>query len=105
MRRDPTKREQRVFDLEAAINSELAQTGARFTVEIDETFNMRHGAPGTPKLPVSLASGYQKFALGLAAPTDHATKVMGRLRGRLEELDEALSEADRALAAPTGREG
>jgi DNA repair exonuclease SbcCD ATPase subunit/DNA repair exonuclease SbcCD nuclease subunit len=55
------------LDLEKAINESLAAAGAKFVISIDASFELRHGPPGMATRPVSLASGYQKFALGLAA--------------------------------------
>ncbi len=53
-------------DCEKAINSVLRTAGLRLSVQIDSSFEIRHGGVDEVMRPISLASGFQKFALGIA---------------------------------------
>ena len=53
-------------NLEFQINNNLKEMGATFSINIAEDFSITHTTTKS-KLPISLASGYQKFAFNLAS--------------------------------------
>jgi DNA repair exonuclease SbcCD ATPase subunit/DNA repair exonuclease SbcCD nuclease subunit len=52
--------------IESTIKQSLAETGAKFTVQLDDEFELLVATNGGAYLPVAHASGYQQFIVGLA---------------------------------------
>jgi DNA repair exonuclease SbcCD ATPase subunit len=97
----------------ASINSGIRELGGAFEVELTPSYDMNHrNSPDEEWLPASLSSGYQKFALGLAArlaiwrlavtPRPDAFVIDEGFGSCDEDNLDALVEALQVLAATPG---